>query len=101
MYLVQILLPLSDNQGQPFPGREFDRLKEELAARFEGVTAYLQAPAQGLWKEGGETDSDEIVVFEVMTPKVNVSDWQRRRADLERLFRQDRIVVRCSKITLL
>jgi hypothetical protein len=101
MYLVQILLPLSDNQGQPFPGREFDRLKEELAARFKGVTAYLQAPAQGLWKEGGETNSDKIVVFEVMTSKVDVSDWQRRRADLERLFRQDRIVVRCSKITLL
>ncbi|TGQ04887.1 MULTISPECIES: hypothetical protein [unclassified Mesorhizobium] len=101
MYLVQILLPRSDNQGQPFPGREFDRLKEELAARFEGVTAYLQAPAQGLWKDGGETESDEIVVFEVMTPTVDISDWQRRRGDLERRFRQDKIVVRYSKIMLL
>ena len=101
MYLVQILLPRSDNQGQPFPGREFDRLKEELAARFEGVTAYLQAPAQGLWKDGGETKSDEMVVFEVMTPKVDVSNWRRRRADLERRFRQDKILVRYSKIMLL
>ncbi|TRC98371.1 hypothetical protein FJV76_13830 [Mesorhizobium sp. WSM4303] len=101
MYLVQMLLPRSDNQGQPFPGRDFDRLKEELAARFDGVTAYLHAPAEGLWKDGRETDRDDIVVFEIMTPKVDVSDWQRRRSDLERRFRQDKIVVRYSKITLL
>ncbi|UCI10611.1 hypothetical protein [Mesorhizobium sp. B1-1-8] len=65
------------------------------------MTAYLQAPAEGLWKDGGETDRDDIVVFEIMTPKVDVSDWQRRRSDLERRFRQDKIVVRYSKITLL
>ncbi|TGR72776.1 hypothetical protein EN832_34550, partial [Mesorhizobium sp. M1C.F.Ca.ET.189.01.1.1] len=69
MYLVQILLPRSDNQGEPFPRTDFDRVKEELTARFDGVTAYLQAPAEGLWKDGGETDRDDIVVFEVMTPK--------------------------------
>jgi hypothetical protein len=40
MYLVQMLLPRSGIQGQPFPGRDFDRLKEELAARFDGVAAY-------------------------------------------------------------
>ncbi|MBZ9768785.1 hypothetical protein LB526_18665 [Mesorhizobium sp. CA6] len=101
MYLVQMLLPRSDNQGQPFPGRDFDRLKEELAARFEGVTAYLQAPADSLWKDGGETDRDDIVVFEIMTPKVDISDLQLRRSDLERRFRQDKIVVRYSQITLL
>lgn len=42
MYLVQMLL----HQGQLFPGRDFDRLKEGLATRFDGVTAYLQAPAR-------------------------------------------------------
>ncbi|TGQ77178.1 hypothetical protein EN851_22995 [Mesorhizobium sp. M8A.F.Ca.ET.208.01.1.1] len=101
MYLVQILLPRSDNQGEPFPRTDFDRVKEELAARFDGVTAYLQAPAEGLWKDGGETDRDDIVVFEVMTPKVDALEWQRRRSDLERRFRQDKIVVRYSKITVL
>jgi hypothetical protein len=37
-----------DNGGQPFPQEDFDRVKEELASRFDGVTAYLQAPADGL-----------------------------------------------------
>ncbi|RUW77636.1 MULTISPECIES: hypothetical protein [unclassified Mesorhizobium] len=101
MYLIQILLPRSDNQGQPYPRRDFDRLKEELAACFDGVTAYLQAPAEGLWKDRGKTDSDDIVIFEVMTPSMDVSDWRRRQGDLEHLFRQENIVVRYWTITLL
>jgi hypothetical protein len=101
MYLVQILLPRKDNQGEPFPAKDFDDVKEELAVRFKGVTAYLQAPAEGLWKDGGETDSDEIVIFEVMTPEVDVSDWERRRGDLERRFQQDNVVVRSLAIALI
>lgn len=54
MHLVQILLPCMDNQGQPFGQEEFERVKEELAGRFDGVTAFLQAPADGLWRMGAE-----------------------------------------------
>lgn len=50
MYLVKCCY----NQGQLFPGRDFDRLKEELATRFAGA-------GEGLWKDGGETDRDDIV----------------------------------------
>jgi hypothetical protein len=56
MHLFQILLPRADNAGQPFAREDFDRVKEELAADFEGVTAYLQAPAEGLWREGADSD---------------------------------------------
>jgi len=52
MYLVQILLPRADNSGNPFQRQEYDEVKEELAHAFEGVTAYLRAPAEGLWKQG-------------------------------------------------
>ena len=52
MHLFQILLPLTDNTGQPFTREDFDGVKEELASRFQGVTAYLQAPAEGLWRKG-------------------------------------------------
>ncbi|MER9868529.1 hypothetical protein NKJ35_15260 [Mesorhizobium sp. M0136] len=38
------------HSGRPFPKQEFDRLKEELALPFAGVTAFLQAPAEGLWR---------------------------------------------------
>lgn len=66
MYLVQILLPRADNSGRPFPKQEYDEVKEELAHAFDGVTAYLRAPAEGLWKEGEEASHDDIVIFEVM-----------------------------------
>ena len=38
----------------------------ELASEFGGVTAYIQAPADGLWKAGTEESHDEIVIFETM-----------------------------------
>ncbi|MCC2690262.1 MAG: hypothetical protein K0S21_3065 [Rhizobiaceae bacterium] len=100
MHLVQILLPRADNAGRPFARGEFDRVKEELARRYDGVTAYLQAPAEGLWRQGAQSDNDEIVIFEVMTENVDLPDWQGRRAELERRFRQDRVIIRYLPMAL-
>lgn len=100
MHLFQILLPRADNAGQPFAREDFDRVKEELAADFEGVTAYLQAPAEGLWREGGQTDNDDIVIFEVMAEKIDLEDWRRRRTALERRFRQDKVIIRYMPMAL-
>jgi hypothetical protein len=100
MHLFQILLPRADNTGRPFDRQEFDRVKEELAADFEGVTAYLQAPAEGLWRESGQTDNDDIVIFEVMAQEIDLQDWQRRRTELERPFRQDKVIIRYMPMAL-
>jgi len=100
MYLVQILLPRADGEGTPFAPEELDRVKEELAERFQGVTAYLQAPAEGLWRNGGKSESDDILVFEVMIPEVDPADWKRRRLDLERRFRQDTVIIRYLPMSL-
>lgn len=100
MHLVQILLPRTDNAGHPFVREEFDRIKEDLANRFEGVTAYLQAPAEGLWRQGAEADNDDIVIFEVMVEQIDLPDWRARRAELERRFRQDNVIVRYMPMTL-
>ena len=54
MHLVQILLPRADYSGRPFREQEFDKVKEELAREFDGVTAYLQAPAEGLLEAGAK-----------------------------------------------
>ncbi|MBZ9887296.1 hypothetical protein LB559_04970 [Mesorhizobium sp. BR1-1-3] len=100
MHLVQILLPRSDNAGEPFAKEDFDRVKDELANTFNGVTAYFRTPAEGVWREGKESDMDEIVIFEVMTEEVDLPDWRRRRAELERRFRQDEIIIRYLPIAL-
>jgi len=44
---------------------------------------------------------DEIVVFEVMTKALDAGWWRNYRLQLERDFRQDKIVVHASTITLL
>lgn len=95
MHLVQLLLPLRDNEGTPFPRQELDRVRAELTEAFGGVTAYLQSPAEGLWKEDdGRVDRDRVVIFEAMTASLDRAWWGRYRADLEGRFRQDEVVVR-------
>jgi hypothetical protein len=76
MYLVQILLPCADNSGKAFPQKDFEQVKAGLAERFEGVTAYLQAPAEGLWRKGRRLAPDDIIIFEVMTDELDLAEWR-------------------------
>ena len=97
MYLVQLLLPLRDNEGHPFDRAEFDRVKGELAERFGGATAFLRSPASGVWQEdNGGTSHDEIVIFEAMADALDRPWWELYRGELERRFRQEEVVVRAS-----
>jgi hypothetical protein len=94
-YLVQILLPVRDNDGRPFDGDVHGRTRQELLDRFGGVTAYQRAPAHGLWTSPhGEVALDEVVIFEVMTEDLDRDWWAAYRETLEGRFRQDVIVVR-------
>ena len=86
MHLVQILLPRADNSGRPFPEQEFDKVKVELAREFDGVTAYLRAPAEGLWKQGQNASHDDIVIFEVMADEMNLHSWRERRGGWSSVF---------------
>ena len=102
MYLVQILLPLFDNDGRPFEAADYVRLRSELADRFGGVTAYTRAPARGVWKDdAGETNRDDIVIFEVMTGELDREWWTAFRKQLEVRFRQDTLIVRALTSTVL
>ena len=100
MHLVEILLPLRDNEGEPFPRADFARVRAELVERFGGVTAHMQAPAQGVWKdeEEGTVDRDEIVVMEVMAESLERDWWKDYREALRRRFRQEELVVRATEI---
>lgn len=102
MHLVQILLPLTDNDGRPFPRAEFDAVRRELTERFGGVTAYVRAPAEGHWKEGaGTTARDEIVIYEVMVDDLDRHWWAGFREALRRRFRQEELVVRATGVEML
>jgi hypothetical protein len=102
MYLVQILLPLYDNEGHPFEPVDYVQLRSELADRFGGVTAYTRAPARGVWKDdAGGTTRDDIVIFEVMSKDLDREWWTGFRKDLERRFRQESVIVRALTSTLI
>ncbi|HEX8119065.1 MAG TPA: hypothetical protein VF521_17435 [Pyrinomonadaceae bacterium] len=97
MFLVEILLPLYDNEGRRFGAEEFDRVRDELAARFGGVTAFRRAPGEGLWRVGGEESRDRVVSFEVMSQGLDRAWWREYRGELERRFRQEKIVARATE----
>ncbi len=102
MHLIQILLPLYDNAGAPFPRTHYDQVASELTKAFGGLTAYTRAPAEGLWREGGAgTQRDEIVVYEVMTDSLDAGWWRAYRERLEARFAQDELVVRAHETRLL
>jgi hypothetical protein len=102
MHLIQLLLPLCDNDGHPFPQAMYLQVRDELTEQFGGITAYVRSPAEGLWKEGkGFAVRDEIVIYEVMVKELNHIWWKVFRERLELLFRQESIIVRASRIDIL
>jgi hypothetical protein len=74
-------------------------VRDELAHRFGGVTAYMRSPATGLWKTGaGDVDRDEVVTVEVMVDDLNEAWWREYALRLAQAFRQQEVVVRAIVI---
>ena len=94
MHIVQLLLPLYDNDGNAFPESLMARAREELVARFGGVTAFSRTPAEGVWSHHGQKVRDDVVLVEVMVKELDRAWWARFRAEWEKTLRQDLLVVR-------
>ena len=101
-FLIQVLLPLYDNEGTAFDAQSFSRTRAELVAKFGGLTAHLRAPARGLWKtEDGAIERDDVAIFEVMARTMDEAWWAAYRKTLEERFRQDVVLVRAIATTML
>lgn len=101
MYLVEILLPTSDNAGVPFRRGLFRAVQEHLTEAFGGVTAFIRSPGEGISRSAGQVEKDQVVVIEVMTSQIDDAWWREYRGELERTFRQREIVIRSHSIRLL
>ena len=102
MYLVQLLLPTTDNNKQRFPTASFAEVRHELTQRFGGVTAFLRSPAEGLWKEGDDgVQHDEVVMFEVVTKELDNKWWADYRAALQKKFCQEELLLWAVNVTRL
>jgi hypothetical protein len=93
MHIVQLLLPLYDNNGQTFSEAQMAAIREELVTRFGGVTA-ARTPAEGVWAHRGTTVRDDIILVEVMADSLDRNWWRDFQKRLEKQLRQDTIVVR-------
>ena len=97
-HLVEVFLPLNYGDGTPVPTPVFTLIKEELAERFGGVTAYSRTPAEGLWKDNDNLERDRITVWEVMTGKLDEDWWRSFRKRLEDLLRQEQVLIRATAV---
>jgi hypothetical protein len=93
-YLVEILLPVTGDDGRTV----LERARNELTEAFGGVTMHLNAPAEGLWEKDGDVDRDSIVVVEVMTDELDRQWWAAFRRELEARLDQDEIVIRAAQV---
>jgi len=99
MHVVEIFLPLRRNDGSRQPRERFGKVRRTLIDRFGGLTAFTRDPAEGLWEsDDGDVDRDSIVIFEVMADTLDRAWWAAYRAEIERLFEQDEIVIRASSV---
>jgi hypothetical protein len=102
MHLVQVLLPLYDNDGEPFDPELYADVRMELTRQFGGVTTFVRAPARGLWqKDDGSVTGDDIVVYEVMVEDLDEGWWASCRERLRQRFEQDQLIVRALALRML
>ncbi|RYF36332.1 MAG: hypothetical protein EOO21_02205 [Comamonadaceae bacterium] len=101
MKSIEIFLPLAANDGTRFPDTVFDRIEQQLTETFGGVTAYKRTPAQGRWKSGGQTQGDEIAIFEVVADGIDRRWWPEFREELEERLAQETILITARDIEIL
>lgn len=101
MHLIQLFLPLYDEKGAAISHKNFVAVRDLLTQRFGGITTYSRAPAKGFWKDKGKIKRDDIVVFEVMTQKLDRRWWRAYRKILETRFRQKQLLVRAQVMEII
>jgi hypothetical protein len=99
VFAIQMLLPLRSNTGTPFPRSLFEEVSTTLTDRFGRLTAYVRAPASGVWQdENGKVKEDDVIVYEVVATNLERDWWNDYRKALEMLFGQDEIMIRAQKV---
>ena len=101
MVLIQLLLPVSgaaDGDGLA----PLVQTRQELADRFNGLTAYLRSPAKGSWTApDGHTEQDDVVMVEIVTETFDRAWWRTYAATLAARFAQESIHVRAVPVDML
>jgi hypothetical protein len=66
------------------------------------VTAFLNSPGEGVWRESPKNFiKDDVVTFEVMSETLDRDWWNEYKEELEKGFGQEEIVIRKMQIEIL
>jgi hypothetical protein len=101
MYLIQILLPLRDSRNELFEQRLFDDVRTDLARHFGRVHAYIRPHLSEAWRGSQELIADDVVIFELMTDRLEREFWRLYRRELQDVFQQESLIMRALRIDLL
>ena len=90
----ELYIPLTYNDGSPVEPRKIERIGELLLKRFDGVTFFPQSN-EGRWKMGSVVYHDQIVIFRVITGKVNSTRrfFKRLKEELKLDLNQQDILI--------
>jgi len=98
--LIQLLLPLQDENGEVFPAARYAKVHKQLIEKFGGLTLYQRNPAEGYWKNGSsKTIKEPMLVHEVLSGAIEEDFWKQLKSSLMKEFRQQDIQITCSRIS--
>lgn len=95
-----LYLPLHHNDGRPVEVARIERLKRSLTDEFGGLTHFPQQN-EGLWKIGGRTFRDKIVILRVLTDDAKRARqfFDHFKQELERELGQAEVLVIEREVT--
>lgn len=99
--LIQMLLP-TKSSSVAFADDLIHKTRQELTERFGGLTAYMRAPAAGVWTSpDGHVEEDSVVMIEVLSDEFDVAWWRSYAEVLKDRFRQQTIHIRANHVHVL
>jgi hypothetical protein len=99
-YRFEMLIPLADNEGHPFPWSKIERVGNTLMEQFEGCRSQPLAPHLGLWKYRDIVYREPLLLFTVDAPRSDESlDWMLAyKQRLKRQFKQVEIYLAVTEV---
>jgi hypothetical protein len=99
-YRFELLIPLADNKGRPFPSSKIEGVGNTLLQRFAGCRCQPYSPYLGTWKHRGHLYRDNLLLFLVDAPRSDESlTWMLAfKERLKRQFHQLEIYLAVSEL---
>jgi len=99
-YRFELLIPLLDNEGQPFEPERILSVHDKLLERFGGCRMEPLSPHIGSWTEAEQIYHDQLLMYTVDAPREDASlSWfEEYKEYLKSEFKQIEIYLAVSEV---